>query len=285
LEIWRIDAISVISVLGTKGGTGKSTVAMNLAIWAAKLRPKQWTLLIDGDMHVRTVELKMCPVTDVTLAEVLEEDKPPEEAIYLCELEVQGKPLFPNLAILPAGGRFLPAMRGNPLDFIDRTKRKFDRILAKLRKRFPLVIVDTPASMSFEHLILTAIADRVIYVCEPNDDSIEATKLTAEGLKEFIDVQPLGVVINRMPAHIDEKGWTKKARKIGKVLGVVPEDDAVGEAFRENLPVAAVAPESPSGRAMREITDKVIGAKVKPTKLPKKLGRAIRATAEEIKKE
>lgn len=271
-------------MLGTKGGTGKSTVAMGIAIWAAKLRPKQWTLLIDGDMHVQTIGLKMCPVTDVTLAEVLEKDKPVEEAIYLCELEARGKPLFDHLAILPAGGRFLPAMRGNPLDFINQTKRRFDGMLASLRKRFPLIIVDTPASMSFEHLILTAIADGIVYVCEPNDDSIEATKLTADGLKEFMDVRPLGVVINRMPGHVDEKIWTKKAGKITRVLGVVPDDDAVGEAFRENLPIVAVAPDCQASRAMEDITRKLIETKVKPTKLPEKLERALRETAREVKK-
>lgn len=271
------------------GGLGgvflhNSTIAMGIAIWAAKLRPKQWTLLIDGDMHVQTIGLKMCPVTDVTLAEVLEKNKPVEEAIYLCELEMHGKPLFDHLAILPAGGRFLPAMRGNPLDFINQTKRKFDGILASLHKRFPLVIVDTPASMSFEHLILTAIADRIVYVCEPNDDSIEATKLTADGLKEFMDVQPIGVVINRMPAHVGEKIWVKKASKIAPVLGVVPEDDAVGEAFRENLPVVAVAPDCQASRAIEKIARQVIETKVRPTELPEKLERALRETAKGVKK-
>jgi MinD-like ATPase involved in chromosome partitioning or flagellar assembly len=274
--------LPVISILGTKGGVGKSTVAMGIAIWMSKMQPDRWILLIDGDMHVQTIGLKMCPVTDVTLAEVLDGGKPVEEAVYQCELESNGKPLFPKLAILPAGGRFLPAMRGNPLEFISETKRKFDSIVTKLRKMFSYIIVDTPASMSFEHLILTSIADRVLYVCEPNDDSIEATRVTAVELKKFMDVESLGVVLNRVPLRVDERVWIKKASRIDRVLGVVPEDESVGEAFRENLPVVAVAPDSPASRALREITRRVLEVEIKPTTVSSKIDRALRETAKEV---
>jgi len=274
--------LAIISILGTKGGVGKSTVAMGLAIWMSKMLPDRWILLIDGDMHVQTIGLKMCPVTDVTLAEVLDEGKPVEEAVYQCELEADGKPLFPRLAILPAGGRFLPAMRGNPLEFISETKRKFDAIVSKLRRMFSYIIVDTPASMSFEHLILTSIADRVLYVCEPNDDSIEATRVTAVELKKFMNVESLGVVLNRVPPRVDERVWIKKASRIDRVLGVIHEDESVGEAFRQNLPVVAVAPDSPASRALGEIARKVLEVEIKPTKVSSKIDRALQQTAKEV---
>ena len=258
-------------------------MAMSLAIWSAKMRPDEWVLLVDGDMHVRTVELKMCPVTDMTLAEVLHEDKPIEEAVYLCELESGGEPLYPHLAILPAGGRFLPPMQGNPLDFIDQTKRRFDALIARLRKRFSLIIIDTPASMSFEHLILTAVADGVIYVVEPNDDSIGSTKETATGLQEFMETQPLGVVLNRVPAHVDEAEWVRKAKEIAPVLGVVPDDDSVGESFRQNMPVVAVSPDFPASKALEKIAQKVFALHIKPTKPSRRIERAIERVAGELK--
>lgn len=256
---------------------------MGMAIWAAQLERKKWILLIDGDMHVRTVELKMCPVTDATLADVLEGDKELEDAVYLCELESEGEPLFPRLAVLPAGGRFLPAMRGNPIEFIDKTKRKFDRLMKKLRSRFQYIFVDTPASMSFEHLILTAIADLLIYVCEPNDDSIESTKMTAEGIKEFMDIEPLGVVLNRFTPQLKREKWVGKAGEIAKVLGVIPDDPLVPESFSENLPIVAAHPDSPASRAIREITNKVLKAKVEKARVSERFDRAIHQTAEHIK--
>lgn len=256
---------------------------MGMAVWTARLEPKKWVLLIDGDMHVRTIELKMCPVTDATLADVLEGNKELEDAVYQCELESDGEPLFPKLAVLPAGGRFLPSMRGNPIEFIDQTKRKFDRLMKKLRSRFQYIYVDTPASMSFEHLILTAIADSLVYICEPNDDSIDSTKMTAEGIREFMEVEPIGIVLNRFDPHLKKEKWIRKAGEIAPVLGVVPDDPTVVESFAENLPVVAAHPDSPASKAVREITVKVLRAKVRGTGVSERFDRAIQRTAEKIR--
>lgn len=256
---------------------------MGLAIWISKLQTDRWTLLVDGDMHVRSIQLKMCPVSDVTFADVLS-GKPLEEAVYLCELQSRGKPLFPNLAILPAGGRFLPPMRGDPIRFVDQTRQKFDEIIQKLRKRFGYILVDTPASMSFEHLILTAIADAVIYVAEANDDSVEATVLTAKGLKRFMDVRALGSILNKLPSHVEEEEWVRKLSRVAPVLGIVPDDDLVDDAFRRNIPVAAAYPNSPASRALEEIAHKILMRKLKPARVPERIDRAIKVTAQRVSK-
>jgi MinD-like ATPase involved in chromosome partitioning or flagellar assembly len=268
----------IVSTLGTKGGVGKSTLTMGLSIWTAKMRTSKWTLLIDGDMHVRSVELKMCPTCDVTLADVFE-GEPVEEAIYVCELESKGETLFPNLAILPAGGRFLPPMKGDPLKFVDQTKRMFDRMLSKLRRKFTYIYIDTPASLSFEHLILTAVADALLYVAEPNDDSVRATVSTARGLEKFMDIPALGAVLNRVPPHIEEEEWIGKLKRAMPFLGTVPEDEFVGDAFRKNLPVAALYPNAPASKAIETITTKILHQRIKPLKVEKKIESALEKTA------
>lgn len=271
----------VISIVGTKGGTGKSTTAMGVAIWASQFLKREWILLIDGDIHIRTIGLKMCPVTDVTLNEVMEGKNKVEEAIYLCQLEIKGRPLYPNLAVLPAGGRFLPSMRGDPIQFLNYTKRKFDQIMKRLRNQFSYIIIDTPASMSFEHLILTAVADGLVYVAEPNEDSIRATLETAKGLKEFINATPVGVVVNRMPPDGSGEKWIKRAEQIAPLLGVIPEDEEVSQTFSADLPVVAANPSSPASVALREITERLLKIKIGKSKpLAEKLQLAIEKTAE-----
>ena len=272
----------VIAVLGTKGGVSKSTLSMGLAIWMAKLKPEDRCLLIDGDMHVRSVELKMCPVYDTTLKDVLAGAKPWEEAIYACELEEGGQPLYPKLAVLPAGGRFMPPMRGSPLVYFDTTKKAFSRMINGLRERFKYIIIDTPASISLEHLILTASADAIIYVCEPNDDSINSTLLTAQELKDFIDAQTLGTVLSRVPEDVNVERWVTKIKKIAPLLATIPEDPKVGESFRENLPVAAAYPDSPASLAMKDITRKVLGTKIKQTEVAQKIDRGFAKVMERV---
>jgi len=277
--------MSVIGVLGTKGGTGKTSVAMGVAIWVSKLNPKP-ILLIDGDLHVRSVELKMCPVHDVTLADVLAGKKSWGDAVYTCQLEVEGKLLYPNLAVLPAGGRFLPPMKGgSSLAYLDLTKRVFDRMMSSLRKQFDTIIIDTPASVAYEHLILTAVADRVLHVCEANDDSIDATFATAQGLARFIEVETVGVVLNKVPDDVDANKWIDEASRIGPVLGVVPYDESVDMAFRENLPVVAAYPECRASLAFKKIAEKLLRVKAKPAELPKRLDLAIAKVVQRVEAE
>jgi len=256
----------IISILGTKGGVGKSTVSMGLAAWLSKLQ-EGMVLLVDGDTHVRTVELKMCPGADVTLSHVLRSRRSLSDAIYRCQLMAGDKPLFPKLAILPAGGRFLPPGSRDMVKFVETTVRRFDRMLSRLRKKFSYIIVDTPASVGFEHLILTAIADGLLYVVNPDIDSILSAEQTAAGLKQLMGIEGIGVVINRAPRGTTIDDWQLQAERIAPVLGIIEDDELVEDAFRRDLPVVALYPKAPSSLSLQDISKKIVKMDIKPLKL------------------
>jgi septum site-determining protein MinD len=270
----------VFSVVGTKGGCGKSTTAMSISIWLSRLKPEQWVLLIDGDMYVRTVQLKLCQHVEATLADVLKDREPLERSVHLCDLDDKRtkKPLFPNLAILPAsreGGEFLPEVTGRHYDYLMSVAQRFDGIIGQLRRRFQYIVIDTPASISTEHLVLTGVADAILYVTTPDRDSIEATKRTADGLKYYLGLQPLGTVLNRLPKGADQKLWVELAGTIADVLGVVPEDPKVEEAFREDLPVVVANPRCPASLAFLDIAKRIASLKVTEGELTPRIRQAV----------
>ncbi len=272
-----------IAILGTKGGVSKSTLSMGLSIWISKLKPEKWSLLIDGDMHVRSVELKMCRVHDATLKDVLNHDKDWESAVYSCELEdEEGEPIHENLAILPAGGRFLPPMHENPVKHLEMTKNLFGNMMTGLREKFEYIIIDTPASIGFEHFTLTASSDAVIYVCEPNEDSIKSSETTSKELENLLGVKTLGVVLSRVSDEVNIEKWVEKAERIGPVLGTVPEDPKVGEAFRNNLPVVSAFPESPASLAIKEIAQKILDEKVERVDVEEKIERGLKKVTDKM---
>jgi MinD-like ATPase involved in chromosome partitioning or flagellar assembly len=197
------------------------------------------------------------------------------DAVYACQLRADGKPLFPKLAILPAGGRFLPPGSRDMVSFVQNTVRRFERMLSVLRKKFSYIIVDTPASVGFEHLILTAIADGLLYVVNPDVDSILSAKQTALGLKQLLGLDGIGVVLNRVPRNARVEEWTIQAEEIARVLGVVEDDELVEDAFRRDLPVVALYPESPASLALRSIASELMSLDIPATKLAPKFELAL----------
>jgi MinD-like ATPase involved in chromosome partitioning or flagellar assembly len=275
---------NVLAVVGTKGGVSKTTVAMGVAIWTAKLKPRERVLLIDGDLHVRSVELKLCPTSEATLADVLSGKRDWRDAVYTCQLASDSALLYPNLAIMPAGGRFFPLHRDVASEF-ERVRKIFERMIEELRSEFFLVLIDTPASVSYEHFILTAAADRVLYVCEANDDSIDSTLTTACGLRKLLGIEPAGVVLSKLMRGAGSREWIKKASKIGRVLGTVPFDPVVDEAFRENLPVVAAYPESSASRAIRRIAQKLLRFRItERTRFSDRIDRAVEQVSRQMAK-
>jgi len=274
--------VAIITILSGKGGTGKSTLTMGLGSWVSRLKPDRNVLLIDGDLSVSTIRFKMCQRPRATLADVLAGRKPLSEAIHVCELLTPGTKelLYPNLAILPASmpdqnGIFLPPLRGSIYGSFLSVARKFDEMISELRKDFFLVLVDTPASISLEHVILTGIADGAIYVVEPAHESLEVATHASRDLKRLMRVRPIGVVLNNLPSGASQREWVKKAERIAPLLGVVPEDDRVRETFMHDIPVAAEYPDSPASQAMRGIAVKLLGITPKPAKLTRRFERAI----------
>ncbi|MEM2618529.1 MAG: AAA family ATPase [Candidatus Hadarchaeales archaeon] len=260
------------TVLGTKGGVGKSSLAIGISIALSKLGRR--TLLIDGDMHVRSVELKLAPNMDHSLAQVLLGEIEWKKAVYACSLLKGGKPIYPNLAVMPAGSTLISA-QGKLREWGE----KFDEVLENCVKRFDEVIIDTPASVSPLHLLLTAAGDSILYVCEPNDDSILATQSTCRGMRQLLDIPPGGVILNRVPSRVNAEIWRKKAEMIAPVVGVVPFDEQLDDAFRQNLPVDVCFPNSKANLEIHRIAEKL--ARERGKSRPS-VGRRLSAAIEQI---
>ena len=268
--------MSFITVISSKGGSGKSTIVMGLGLWASKLRPNQNVLLIDGDLVVNTIQFKMCRKPKATLADVLRGISPLEDALHQCDLvnPDTGEAIYPNLGILPAAKRrrgqkqresFLPPMHGGRYASVMQIARQLDDMKDELQKIFSLVFVDTPATRGMEHMFLAGLGDGIIYVIDPTDESIEATLTTASDLERMLGAQTIGVVINRLSSKHKKQEWVKKASEIGPVLGVVPKDDLVDDTFARNIPVVAENENCPASQALKEITLRLLETKIKPS--------------------
>lgn len=252
----------ILTVLGVKGGVGKSTVSMGVAIWMSK---EKRVLLLDGDPRVRSVELKLRPKGRGSLFDILSGGLEWKDAVHPCT-----KVGLQNLSVIPAGRIFLPPGK----EWVERLRlaaRSLDKMLEQARKEFDHLVIDTPPSIGYEHLLLTAMGEKILYVCEPNDDSILSTKTAAQDFARVCELEPAGVVLSKVVETSDLKTWLGKAGEIGPVLGWIPFDEAAERAFRRNLPVVLDAPESPCSKSLKRVAERLLRMKGKPASVEQRL--------------
>ncbi len=127
---------NVISVVSSKGGTGKTTVALNLAVALAEKGDN--TLLVDIDpLGAIGLSLARSDTEWAGLAEYILQKIPVEDTIIKTKL--------PTLSILPRG-------RLDPLDISLyeeelHSSQTLRNILAEVESKFKYVIIDTPSGL------------------------------------------------------------------------------------------------------------------------------------------
>jgi chromosome partitioning protein len=127
-----------VAVAIFKGGTGKSTVAVNVAVGLARLGRR--VLVVDLDAQANASHMLGAPDAQPTIREVLMERVPPEEAVRAVE---------PNLSILPSGRSLAPIDAW--LVGQERREEVLRERLALLAER-DLVILDCGPAWSFLNL-------------------------------------------------------------------------------------------------------------------------------------
>lgn len=237
----RKRGVQVIAITGGKGGVGKSTTSVNLAIGFAMNGRK--TLLLDGDLGLANADVMLGITPKLTLADVISGARSLEEALT---------PVRENLSII-AGASGVTRLAG----LGEAEHVGIVRAFSSLVDDIDVMVVDTPAGISPGVLQLTRAAQHVIVVVcdEPASvtDAYAVIKvLSAEhGLRHFKIVTNMTRVAG---------GGKKLFATLGKVtnrfLDVIlehaadiPDDDLLRRSIREQRPVIEAFPGSPSALA------------------------------------
>lgn len=244
----------VVAVSSGKGGVGKSTVAANLA--AALAASGKKVGLLDADVYGPNIPLmfgeKRRPrVTGTRGAEMIE------------PLEAHGVRLM-SLGFLLEDEQ--PAIMRGPL--ISGILRQF---LEQVEwGELDVLVVDMPPGTGDAQLSLvqTIDIDGAVLVTTPQDVSTGDVR-RAVRMFERVKTRVLGIVENMSGfvcpccgerTDIFGSGGGKRLAEEMDVpfLGDIPLDVQVREAGDEGRPSAISAPESPAGRALRDVAEKIL---------------------------
>lgn len=217
----------VCAIASGKGGTGKTTTAVNLgAVFGAE---EYDVAVVDADLGMANVGKMLGLGHDRSIHDVLGGDATVDEAT----IETDG------MAVVP-GDRNLEA-------FADADPAELRTVIDSLREGYDLVFVDTSAGLSHETAVPLGLADGVLLVTTPAEISLLDTGKTAEFV-ERVDGEVVGSLFTRVTSA---GGVGSLDGQFGvPTVGVVPADpDAADE------PVVHTAPESDVAAAYRALVE------------------------------
>lgn len=235
----------VIAVTGGKGGIGKTTISVNLAISYAKM--KKNVLLFDADLGLANVDVMLGLKPKKTLHDYL------NGSCSLQDICITG----------PHGLRIIPAASGiqkmAELSLTESTE--LIRSFSTLTEDIDVMIIDMASGISNQVIDFTHASQDILVVICNDPASLMDSYAVIKILHQKYGRQRFGVVVNKVTNM--QEGYdvfSKFQHVIAKFihvnmnyLGFVPNDDYVAMAARERISVVDKYPLSQSAVALNSL--------------------------------
>ena len=235
---------TVVTVFGTKGGTGKTLVATNLATLAARSGIK--TVLVDANVWFGDCAAALRVRPQRTLTDLAGIAGPIDESA-----------LGSTLSRHETSLRILCAPT-DPLEAEKIPPSVLTGVLEGLRRSAELTVVDTSSTLDGFTIAALAACERAYLVTSLELTSVKDAKL-ALSLFRHLDLQldKVRVVLNRANSNV---GFP--ADEVGKALGrpvsyELPSDVAVPRSINNGVPVALDSPKTKVARALRRMVEEL----------------------------
>ena len=248
----------VITVFSTKGGSGKSVIATNVAVALARLSERP-VVLIDGHLQFGddAVMLKIQPRHTVVDA-ISQLDK--LDAALLRDLMSVHEPSGLLVMAAPTEPTFADQINGEQMV----------RLVELVRSIAGHVIIDLPAYFNDVVLSLLEVSDHIILVAGLDIPNIKNVKIGLTTLKQLsVPMEKVQLVLNRADSKVKlDVAEVEKTLHIHAVAHV-PSDVVVPISVNKGSPVVLSAPRSEVAKALEQLAMRFLnGAAQRPTNTP-----------------
>ena len=244
----------VIAVTSGKGGVGKTSFVVNMAVAIAQTGRR--VAVFDADLGLANVHILMGVKPRFNLAHLIQNDFSLEDIIVRGPLGIQ----------VISGGQGVRELA----NLTDEQRRLLLRQMDKLEREVDVLLVDTGAGISENVLRFASFADEVIAVTTPN---IAANADCFSIIKILLEVDPnskIGLVTNQAGDIYEAKNVFNKLQQAAKKvlrydlndLGHIEQSEHMKVATEQRRPVVLAYPHAPVTRNFRQVVDTVFNQKV-----------------------
>ncbi len=239
--------LRVLAITSGKGGVGKSSLTVNLAITFA-LRGRR-VLIVDGDVGLANVDILLDESPDWTLADVLRGERSIEDVLVRSP---HGVTVLPGTSGVAEMAHLSEEERGRLMSAVDGLEDRFDTVL-----------VDTAAGIGSNARFFAGAAQEVLVVATPEPTSLADAYAMIKVLSRRAGFDRVGLVINQSAAEAEAlEVYDRLSEIVGRFLPVVldylghiPRDAHVRESVMSQVPVVVQYPAAPATQAVGQLAD------------------------------
>lgn len=247
----------VITITSGKGGVGKSTVAVNLAVWLRKMGKK--VLIFDADMGLANVEVMFGAVPQYNLSDLIYRGKCIREIITQGPMEIG----------FVSGGAGIAGLNNLTKDQIVYLVHS----LAELDEMADVIIVDTGAGISDSVLEFVLASPEIMLISTPEPSSLTDSYSLLKALYRNPTFSREKVKINIVSNKVNtiEEGnvvFSKLNSVVSQFLkgnlnflGMIPQDPELEKATRNQKIVSLEREKASSTGAFEILTDNFLNNK------------------------
>lgn len=237
----------VITVFSTKGGSGKSVTATNLAVLLAQKSPDP-VVLIDGHLQFGDVAVMLKLQPQHTVADAISQIEKIDASLLAEYLTIHE----------PSGLQVLPA----PLEptFADQiTGEQMVQLITIFRKIAGHVIIDLPAFFNDVVLSVLENSDEIVLVAGLDIPNIKNIKIGLSTLSLLnVPKERLHVVLNRADSKVKlDVGEVERTLQI-TAAAHVPSDVQVPISVNKGHPIVLSAPKSDVAQAFEQLASRFL---------------------------
>lgn len=244
----------VIAVTSGKGGVGKSSVSINLALQFTKMGKK--VIILDADFGLANIEVMFGVIPKYNLSDLM----------------FKGKELKEIITEGPEGVGFISGGSGIA-KLVNLDKEQIKRLvnkLSELEELADVVIIDTGAGISPSVMEFLMASPETIIVTTPEPTSITDSYALLKALSICDGFKPqesrVRMIANKVSSEAEGCNLYEKLSMVVskflnidmEYLGIIPQDNSITKAVMKQKPVSLMYPNASSTKHFERIASEII---------------------------